>query len=226
MAKHPYDPADFVAHADDAFASETELLRGANVLPKLSSQLRDRVLNAASAGYRQARRWAQARQAASFLCVCLITSVVLSPLAKMEWPHPAELASNFRQWRSSASFAQTDSSPKAELHSKPTMSSSIFPRSPQRSRELDSSPRLPALNRKSLTTSSSPPSNRATAGPPSKPSKPSAPVAATQFNARLPRTDHSRFVDAAKRYSTYLLESCRVGQARFERRPTNTRRSL
>lgn len=126
MAKHPYDPADFVAHADDAFASETELLRGANVLPKLSSQLRDRVLNAASAGYRQARRWAQARQAASFLCVCLITSVVLSPLAKMEWPHPAELASHFRQWRSSVSFAQSESSLNAESQSKPASSASLW----------------------------------------------------------------------------------------------------
>ena len=128
MAKHPYDPADsdFVAHADDVFASETELLRGANVLPKLSSHLRDRVLNAASAGYRQIRRWAQARQAASLLCVCLITSVVLSPLAKLEWPHPAELASHFRQWRSSASFAQTESSLNAESQSKPTSSASLW----------------------------------------------------------------------------------------------------
>ena len=128
MAKHPFDSADseFVAHSDDAFSSETELLRGANVLPKLSSQLRDRVLNAASAGYRQARRWAQARQAASLLSVCLIASVILSPLAKLEWPQPAKFASDFRQWRSTTSFAQTQSSLKAELRSSPTSSASLW----------------------------------------------------------------------------------------------------
>ena len=128
MAKSSFDPADssFTSHADGAFASETELVRGANLLPNLSSQLRDRVLNAASAGYRQARRWAQARQAASFLSVCLIASVVFSPLAKMEWPHPAEFANHFRQWHSSTSFAQTESSPKGESQSTPTSSASLW----------------------------------------------------------------------------------------------------
>ncbi len=78
MAKHPFDPSDFTA--------ETELLRGANLLPTVSDRLRDRVLNAATTAYRQARRWAQARQAASFLSVCLLTSFVLSPLADISLP--------------------------------------------------------------------------------------------------------------------------------------------
>lgn len=109
MDKHLFDASDseFDSHSADAFASETELLRGANLLPKLPSQLRERVLNAASAGYRQARRWARARQAASLLSVCLIASVVLSPLAKMEWPHPTEFAGHFRHWHSTISLTQS-----------------------------------------------------------------------------------------------------------------------
>lgn len=80
MAKHSFDqPAD-------NFAAETELLRGANTLPTLSDRLRERVLNAATIAYRQARRWAQARQAASFLSVCLLASFVLSPLANISLP--------------------------------------------------------------------------------------------------------------------------------------------
>jgi hypothetical protein len=109
MAKQPSDSSDpdFVASTNGMFASETELLRSANMLPKLSSQLRDRVLNAASVGFRRARRWAQAQQAASFLSVCLMASFVLSPLAKIEWPHPAEIANHIRQWSSRTTFAQT-----------------------------------------------------------------------------------------------------------------------
>ncbi len=128
MAKHPFDSSDsdFVDHADKAFASETELLRGASLLPKLSSQLRDRVLNAASAGYRQARRWTQARQAASFLSVCLIASLVLSPLAKVEWPHPAELTAHVRQWRSSLTFSQSETHLRSESQSTPTSSASLW----------------------------------------------------------------------------------------------------
>lgn len=83
---------------DVRFASESELLREANVLPKLSSPLRDRVLRAAAAAYRQARRWAQARQAASFLSVCLLVSFVLSPLASLS--QPSEFL-DFGDWRSS-----------------------------------------------------------------------------------------------------------------------------
>lgn len=80
MAKHTFDqPAD-------NFDAETELLRGANTLPTLSDRLRERVLNAATVAYRQARRWAQARQAASFLSFCLLASFVLSPLANMSLP--------------------------------------------------------------------------------------------------------------------------------------------
>ena len=74
MAEHSFDqPADF--------ATETELLRGASVLPTLSNGLRARVLDAATSAYRQARRWADARQAAAFLSVCLLASVVISPVA-------------------------------------------------------------------------------------------------------------------------------------------------
>lgn len=80
MAEHSFDPPN------RDFAAETELLRGANVLPTLSSRLRVRVLDAATSAYRQARRWAQARQAASFLSVCLIASFVLSPIANVSLP--------------------------------------------------------------------------------------------------------------------------------------------
>lgn len=80
MAEHSFD------HPDRDFASETELLRGANTLPTLSNRLRARVLDAASSAYRQARRWAQARQAASFLSVCLVASFVLSPVANFSLP--------------------------------------------------------------------------------------------------------------------------------------------
>ncbi len=88
MAEHSFDPTDFTA--------DTELLRGANTLPTLSNRLRARVLNAATSAYRQARRWAQARQAASFLSVCLLASFVLSPLANISLPtsaSPIDLAS-------------------------------------------------------------------------------------------------------------------------------------
>src|SRR5947208_16786710 len=67
-------------------SAEVELLRGADRLPQLSSRLRTRVLNAARSAHRQARRWAQARQAAAFLGVCLVTSCVLSPLANVNRP--------------------------------------------------------------------------------------------------------------------------------------------
>ena len=110
MAKHPSESsdADFVDRFDGAFQSETELLRGANLLPKLSSQLRDRVLNAASSAYRQARRWSQARQATAFLSMCLLTSFSLSTLARVEWPQPAELSARFQQWRSSVAVAKSE----------------------------------------------------------------------------------------------------------------------
>lgn len=75
MAEHRFDPHD------SDFASEAELLRGANTLPTLSSRLRERVVTAAATALRQARRYAQARQAASFLSICLLASLVLSPLA-------------------------------------------------------------------------------------------------------------------------------------------------
>ena len=81
MAEHPFDQPEF--------AAETELLRGANALPTLSDRLRARVLNAATSAYRHARRWAQARQAASFLSVCLLASFVLSPLANISLPTSA-----------------------------------------------------------------------------------------------------------------------------------------
>lgn len=80
MAEHAFDPP-----ADD-FAAETELLRGANTLPSISNRLRARVLNAATSAYQQARRWAHARQAASFLSVCLVASFVLSPVANFSLP--------------------------------------------------------------------------------------------------------------------------------------------
>ena len=75
MTEHHFDSLD------PDFAAEAELLRGASTLPTLSSRLRERVMTAATAAYRQARRWAQARQAASFLSLSLLVSFVLSPLA-------------------------------------------------------------------------------------------------------------------------------------------------
>ena len=80
MAEYSFD------HPEADFDAETELLRGANTLPTLSSRLRACVLDAAMAAYRQARRWAQARQAASFLSTCLLASFVLSPLADVSFP--------------------------------------------------------------------------------------------------------------------------------------------
>mgnify|MGYP001578226618 CR=1 FL=1 len=90
MAEHSFDSPD------RDIAAEIELLRSANTLPALSNRLRARVLNAATSAYRQARRWAQARQAASFLSVCLLTSFVLSPVANFSLPSfasPVGLAS-------------------------------------------------------------------------------------------------------------------------------------
>lgn len=83
MADRSFDQPD----AD--FVAETELLRGANTLPKLSSRLRTRVLDAATSAYRQARRWTQIRQATSFLSICLLASFVLSPLANSSFPRSA-----------------------------------------------------------------------------------------------------------------------------------------
>jgi hypothetical protein len=55
-------------------------------LPTLSHRLRARVLDAATSAYRQARRWAQAREAASLLSACLVASFVLSPLSNSSLP--------------------------------------------------------------------------------------------------------------------------------------------
>lgn len=90
MAEYSFDPP-----ADD-FAAETELLRGSNTLPSISNRLRARILNAATSAYRQAHRWAQARQAASFLSLCLLASFVLSPVADFSLPSfasPIDIAS-------------------------------------------------------------------------------------------------------------------------------------
>lgn len=83
MAEHFRD-SSFQCHPQndrEDFAAESELLRGANTLPTLTRRLRERVLTAATSAYRQARRWAQIRQAASFLSICLLTSFALSPVA-------------------------------------------------------------------------------------------------------------------------------------------------
>ncbi|GDY10631.1 MAG: hypothetical protein DWI21_14895 [Planctomycetota bacterium] len=90
MAEHSFDSPS------RDFAAEIELLRSANTLPALSNRLRARVLDAATSAYRQARRCAQARQAASFLSVCLLASFVLSPIATFSLPSfasPIDLAS-------------------------------------------------------------------------------------------------------------------------------------
>jgi hypothetical protein len=67
-------------------ANEVELLRGANRLPTISDRVRARVLSAAIASLRAARRWTQLREAASFLSVCLISSLLLSPVAMSPFP--------------------------------------------------------------------------------------------------------------------------------------------
>lgn len=90
MAEHSFDPPS------RDFTAEAELLRSANTLPTLPNRLRARVLDAATSAYRQARRWAQARQAASFLSICLVASFVLSPIANLPLPSfasPIDLAS-------------------------------------------------------------------------------------------------------------------------------------
>ena len=91
MAEHSVD------QPDAGFEAETELLRGASTLPTLTSRLRARVLDAATSAFRQTRRWAQARQAASFLSLCLLASCVLSPLAN--WSFPARRVGAFRAKR-------------------------------------------------------------------------------------------------------------------------------
>lgn len=106
MAEHRFDPHD------SDFTAEAELLRGANALPTLSSRFRARVLEAATAAYRHARRWAQARQAASFLSVCLIASFVLSPLANSSltdsaWAQLAQISAASQDLASTDPIAST-----------------------------------------------------------------------------------------------------------------------
>lgn len=89
------------------FTTDTDLLRGANVLPTLSSRLRARVLDAATAAYRHARRCAEARQAASFLSACLLVSCALSPIASLSLTDP--IFEHFaRVSAASADLASTD----------------------------------------------------------------------------------------------------------------------
>jgi len=78
MTEHSFAQSDFFA--------ETELIRSANSLPTLSSRLRAPVLDAATTVDRQARRWAHARQAASFLSICFVRSFVLSPIGHFLMP--------------------------------------------------------------------------------------------------------------------------------------------
>lgn len=106
MAEHHFDPHD------SDFTAEAELLRGANALPTLSSRLRARVLDAATSAYRHARRWTQARQAASFLSVCLIASFVLSPLANSSltdsaWAQLAQISAASQDLASTDPIAST-----------------------------------------------------------------------------------------------------------------------
>lgn len=102
MAEHSFE------RPDAGFAAETELLRGANTLPTLSNRLRARVLEAATSAYRQARRGAEARQAASFLSVCLLASLVVSPFASMSLPR-FDSPSNFAAQETYSSPRQPNS---------------------------------------------------------------------------------------------------------------------
>ncbi len=86
MAESRFGQSEAFDHPAADLSAEAELLRGADRLPQLSLRFRARVLNAARSAHRQARRWAQARQAAAFLGVCLVASFVLSPLANVNRP--------------------------------------------------------------------------------------------------------------------------------------------
>ena len=101
MAEFRFGQSDSWDRHGERLAAEHELLCDANVLPKLSSPLRDRVLQAAAAAYRQARRWACVRQAASFLSLCLLVSFALSPLASVPIPQPSDFLPDFGDWRTS-----------------------------------------------------------------------------------------------------------------------------
>ena len=88
-------------------SAEMEMLRGSNRLPQLSSHLRARVLNAARLAHQQARRWAQARQAAAFLGVCLVASFVLSSLANVDRSSAASVMAGVAQFRPAVTIAAT-----------------------------------------------------------------------------------------------------------------------
>ena len=83
MAKHRFGPTDFPDRDACEFAAETDIVCGANRLPKLSAALRDRVLTAATLAFHEARRWAHAKQAASLLSFCLLASLLLAPIAAL-----------------------------------------------------------------------------------------------------------------------------------------------
>ena len=83
MAKHRFGSNDFPDRGANDFAAETDIVCGANMLPKLSAALRDRVLAAATIAFHEARRWTQAKQAASLLSFCLLASLLLVPIAAL-----------------------------------------------------------------------------------------------------------------------------------------------
>ena len=83
MAKHRFGSTDFPDRGVKDFAAETDIVSGANRLPKLSAVLRDRVLAAAMIAFHEARRWTQAKQAASLLSFCLLASLLLAPIAAL-----------------------------------------------------------------------------------------------------------------------------------------------
>lgn len=83
MAKHRFGPNDFADRGENDFAIEAGVVSGVNGLPKLSAELRDRVLAAATNAFYEARRWTQAKQAASLLSFCLLASLLLAPIAAL-----------------------------------------------------------------------------------------------------------------------------------------------
>ena len=107
MAESRFEEFESFDHLAADLSAEAELLRGSNRLPELSSRLRARVLSAARSAHQQARRWAQARQAAAFLGVCLVASFVLSPLANVDRPSASSVMASVAQFRPAVTTSAT-----------------------------------------------------------------------------------------------------------------------
>ncbi len=100
MAEHIFGQGSSSDSAEERFVAEVELLHQANTLPRLSARVRNRIVNAALAAYRKARRWSEARRAAQFLTLCGVAAVLVSPLAQVTLPGSSTLTAHVEslQW--------------------------------------------------------------------------------------------------------------------------------